>query len=339
MRERAQYAWSEASRPLVGQHGWWPATRAFVTLVAAFTLPTVAYDSFRRWYHVAFGARQTARTFYRQMRPLATTKTEMAGLVILKFRILLWGLLGRSSPGKEYVVQLYGSRHVISPITNELHTVRELYGNLQYDRVERFVPQPGWVVFDVGANVGAYAVLQARRGATVYAFEPNPDCRRRFARAIALNGLGDRVSVFPWALGSARGTGRMRVPGDGRLTTMGTVEVAPSHPHARSGIAIVTLDEIVTASSVARVDLLKIDVEGAEGEVLRGAQSALQITDRIVVECHSVSAGREVSALLAEVGFAVILRVPVVPDDHVYIYYAEKHGLAVHEPSHRSQTP
>ena len=66
-----------------------------------------------------------------------------------------------------------------------------------------------------GANSGVYTVQQARRGAHVYAFEPNPDCYRRLHKSVQLNGLDSRVSAADYALGATAAAAELIVPEGG----------------------------------------------------------------------------------------------------------------------------
>jgi hypothetical protein len=74
-----------------------------------------------------------------------------------------------------------------------IHSTEDLLRKV-YERLADFVTQAGWVVFDVGANAGVYAVQQAAAGAHVYAFEPNPNCYRRLVKSVRLNNLESRVT-------------------------------------------------------------------------------------------------------------------------------------------------
>src|SRR5207248_9506229 len=167
----------------------------------------------------------------------------------------------------------------------EFAVFEEIYVDHDYDRLADFIPQRGWIVFDVGANVGVFAVQQARRGAFVYAFEPNPDSYRRLAKTVATNGIGGAVTLFNVALGAAPGTGRLVVPSG--WTTVGSIERVDGKPAESAGtVTITALDRVVPEVGVAAIDLLKIDTEGAELEVLRGAERTLDVVVRLVVEHH-----------------------------------------------------
>jgi FkbM family methyltransferase len=133
-------------------------------------------------------------------------------------------------------------------------------------------PKAGDVVVDVGASYGAYALTAAACGARVIAFEPEPTVAVDLERNVALN-PGFDVQVSRDALGSKRGTINMR-------------EFAPHWPEQTiSGpYYATTLD----AYGLERLDWLKVDVEGWEVEVLKGAAETLKrCKPTLIVEVHT----------------------------------------------------
>lgn len=74
------------------------------------------------------------------------------------------------------------------------------------------------------------------------------------------------------------------------------------------GVAVRRLDGIAPELNVRRIDLLKLDVEGAEVIALEGAKGILLITDRVVVETVADAEGREVRAILRANGFRLVHR-------------------------------
>lgn len=211
----------------------------------------------------------------------------------------------------EATILVRGAKYVVGVRTSEIFVFHEIYESLQYERHADFIPQSGWTVFDVGANIGVFTVLQATQGAIVYSFEPNPDSYSRLSRNVAANKLCDRVRLFPTALGDERGVGSLHVTGGG--TTGGVV--TPVEADA-SGVAvpIAALDEVVSTLPGSSIDLLKIDAEGSEVAILRGGERTLDHVQRIIVEYHSRDLLRQVREILARKGFA---------QEMIVDYYAE----------------
>jgi len=205
----------------------------------------------------------------------------------------------------------------------EIPVFGEIYHDRDYDRVPDFMARPGWTVLDVGANAGIFAVQQAYRGACVYAFEPNPDSFRRLTKTVTANRLDDRVTVFNSALGANIGRGALVVPLTG--TSNGTVMFGTNPPETGTlTVPVDTLDHVISALQLPCIDLLKVDTEGAELEVLRGAKETQSIVARIVLEHHSWDKLADARKLLGEYGFSEVLHVDMDTRAGIGILYAQR---------------
>jgi FkbM family methyltransferase len=246
---------------------------------------------------------------------LAAGPAELASVLRLFWKMLAWRVRGSPAAAQDETVRLQGVTHVVGLGTGEVLVPQEIYWDRGYDRLPDFVPQPGWIVIDAGANSGVYAVQQARRGAHVYAFEPNPDCYRRLRKAVLANRLEDRITAVDRALGATAGTGELLLPQG--VTTMGSLRPEWTRTAGGTGVQVEvdTIDQVVSRLRIARIDLLKVDVEGFELDVLHGAQAAFALVDRVVVEYHSLDLGRRVRELLAERGLATVLDDPLYRGD------------------------
>lgn len=117
---------------------------------------------------------------------------------------------------------------------------------------------------DVGANVGVYAALAAgAAGARVLALEPAAETLPDLRAMVALNGLADRIDIRPVAAGAAPGVLRFTT---GRSTT---------NQAAADGAMEVPVETLDALCGAAPPLLLKVDVEGAEPDVLAGAAALL----------------------------------------------------------------
>ncbi len=134
--------------------------------------------------------------------------------------------------------------------------------------------RPGHVVVDVGANIGYHTLTLSRLvgpNGKVLAFEPHPVTRARLEANLAANDCHN-VNVFPIALSDREGAGKLFEPTE-------TAAHGQSSLRARGEWRAVDcrtapLDALL--SDLPRLDLIKIDVEGAEGLVLAGAREILQ---------------------------------------------------------------
>jgi FkbM family methyltransferase len=156
----------------------------------------------------------------------------------------------------------------------------EVFANGCY---RRCVPLPSrGAVVDIGANIGAFVLDCAlgRSQVTVDAYEPNPRVFRTLQRNVDANGLGGRVRLFNEAVSAREGALRLWSAG-------ATLAVSAFAPLADRSTAVdvrsVALSTVVERAGT--VALLKIDAEGAEGEILSDARSLASV-EAVVGEYH-----------------------------------------------------
>lgn len=152
------------------------------------------------------------------------------------------------------------------------------------------------LVVDVGANIGNHSAFWARIcGARVLAFEPSERCFAALKQTVADNSLQGLVSTHRQALGSKASTGRIV---DGRDDNLGQSQVAVDE---NGTVRIVPLDEVVSNDAVHAI---KIDVEGMELEVLKGARATIVSCQPIIFcECLDAGAIRGVEEFLHPLGY------------------------------------
>jgi FkbM family methyltransferase len=168
---------------------------------------------------------------------------------------------------------------------------------------------PGDVFVDVGANIGWYSVLGARTGATVFAFEPLPQNAERLERHRTLNSCAN-LHLRRVALGASEETLSLRVAEEENPG-------ATSFRKSYRGVGRIEVPVRTLATELGNVDprsikLVKIDVEGWELEVLRGATGLLPDLEHatLVVEVTPTwlrdagGSAEELYELLRSVGFA-----------------------------------
>ncbi|MEZ0115423.1 amino acid adenylation domain-containing protein/FkbM family methyltransferase [Catenulispora sp. EB89] len=237
----------------------------------------------------------------------------------------------------------------------------EIFTQAEYAR-HGITVRDGDLVFDVGANIGMFTLFAGLRwpGARVYAFEPIPPVHDTLRRNVDLHGLDARV--FDFGLGaqareetftfyrhntvisSSRTTTEQahelmrsylsnRQESDGAATEDGALvdELVDARMDSEQFVCRVrTLSSVRAEHGIDRIDLLKVDVENAELDVLRGIEEADWARIRqVVVEVHDAD-GRlaTVVALLESHGFTVITDQDnrMLRDTPLYNLYARRAG-------------
>ncbi|MBF0426599.1 MAG: FkbM family methyltransferase [Magnetococcales bacterium] len=167
------------------------------------------------------------------------------------------------------------------------------------------------VLYDIGANVGYYALFAAATcpGVRVFAFEPAPLNVARLNTNIQLNRFGSRILAFPVALSDTNGIVRF---GNTYLVAGGWSHsgIGAPRPSAGetfySGCVSYTLDDFMRAADfIPPPTHLKVDVDGPELRVLRGATATLTHPGlrHLLIEMRDDQEAAEAEALLGTIGF------------------------------------
>ena len=166
---------------------------------------------------------------------------------------------------------------------------------------------PGAVVYDIGAHLGYFSLGLARlvgAGGRVVAFDGDPDNVKCLRENAVRNGLGDHLQVVHAAVWSNTPSGGISFRRGIEPRAQGGVEADACRPVLADGelikVPVITLDDFVTRGGPLP-DLIKIDVEGGEGEVLRGA-ARLFANQRplVVAEVHHIHAAEQIGQWIEE---------------------------------------
>ncbi len=230
----------------------------------------------------------------------------------------------------EEIIEVGGLRFTIpcSDTPEAWANLLHVYCWRDYERVDGFTPREGWVVVDAGAYLGFYTLRAAKlvgRDGLVVAVEPLARSRRLLEANVALNGFIDRVRVDPRALGDGEYTASLWVscyP----ATSSFYRRYVEKHGDVcgEVKVRVVRLTELLRDHGLGRVDLLKLDVEGAELSVLSvgGWES---VVERVIVEVHPwVTPVDDVAELLGRRGYVV--RVVDIGSESQVMVYAWRGG-------------
>ncbi|MSP03460.1 MAG: FkbM family methyltransferase [Acetobacteraceae bacterium] len=168
---------------------------------------------------------------------------------------------------------------------------------------ERFLP--GTIIVDAGANIGNHAIFFAAiLNAQVEAFEPYPPSHTLLELNIAANGLDGRISAHCCALGDHEGTGTLHSGPPGNLGAT----------RFTSGIGETAVRRLDDYTIPGPVGLMKVDVEGGEIPLLRGAAALIRRwRPDIMIEAGTAPEFRATAAVLLEFGYIAVSRFAMTP--------------------------
>jgi FkbM family methyltransferase len=157
-----------------------------------------------------------------------------------------------------------------------------LYGayEISETRLVQALLGPGMTFVDIGANIGYYTLVAARMvgdQGRVHAFEPNRSMRDRLEANIHRNGLRN-VVVHPDAV--AQSTGQLEFFNSTWDANQGISSLLPgAGREEKQQVPSITLDDFVAGLADRRVDLIKMDIEGAEPLAIEGGRRTLGAAD------------------------------------------------------------
>ena len=153
--------------------------------------------------------------------------------------------------------------------------------------------------FDIGACIGDYSVWVGRQGITSYAFEPLRENFLSLEQNIQQNQLTGRVHAFPFGLGSMSEDITFRINPTNKGYSGRYVELEDAVTHE---VEIQTLDNFIEDQQLSHdcFYIIKIDAEGMELEVLRGAIGMLQQVRKLLLIFEAHTQADQVLALLNE---------------------------------------
>jgi len=161
-------------------------------------------------------------------------------------------------------------------------------------------------IYDVGAHIGFFSMVFARcfKQARVFAFEPNPRNYQRLVLNVQRNELAARITPVGRAVSDESQRTQFYI---GESTWSGSL-ISDHRDNYKADYSVVTatLDEVVFRDHYPAPEVIKIDVEGAEVQVLRGGAKVLECyKPMLIIEVHYVEAGEQVVSLLRRIGYEI----------------------------------
>lgn len=212
----------------------------------------------------------------------------------------------------EPAVQMYATRSgQMLSLKNDVYITRslEVYGEYCPDewRLLKQIIRPGMVVVEVGANIGSHSVDMARACAPgrFYAFEPQPRIFQILCANLALNDIGNALA-YPEGCGETEGEAVVPVVDYSGRGNFGGVSLRSAEDEGIK-VRVRPLDDL----ELPACGLLKIDVEGFEPQVLRGARRTIaRCRPVIYVENDRASQQQEVISLVSEMDYRLYWHTP-----------------------------
>jgi len=206
---------------------------------------------------------------------------------------------------KSGLILYHGSDDPIVALMGEIFHHNVYCGNGFY------APMPGDIVVDCGANIGVFMLylISLERNVRVFCFEPSARTRKRLRQNVRANGLTNNVFIEPYALYSAEVVMNLKPTGSsGDKSFFHRNNILADQPEEK--VRCIGLPAALERCGVDRLDLLKLDVEGAELEILEGASHMdWNRIRRIVLEYHNFirpNCGRQVYSMLRGYGYDAI---------------------------------
>jgi FkbM family methyltransferase len=172
--------------------------------------------------------------------------------------------------------------------------LRGRFENAERRFVERFL-EPGMTVLDIGAHHGYYTLLASKKvgpAGRVIAFEPSPRERERLARHLRWNSCNN-VTVEEMALSDSNGREELFLV-EGKETGCNSLRPPRDCPTKKKlSVQVMRLEEYLNSKTAGPADFIKLDVEGAELGVLKGAGAFLEQEPRPILLCEVQDARTE----------------------------------------------
>jgi FkbM family methyltransferase len=184
--------------------------------------------------------------------------------------------------------------------------------------------KPGGVFLDIGANIGYYTLLAAARvgpQGNVIAFEPNPHNCELLSKSVELNRFAN-VTLHAYAVSDQAGSfGFSADDSNGRL-------IAGDQEIAQFQVETVVLDQFLAQE--ARIDLIKMDIEGFEGKALQGMKELIRRHTPVIISEFNAGSMERLSGIkpaeyldqLRELGYtiAIIADEPIPAFDNAVVF-------------------
>lgn len=221
-----------------------------------------------------------------------------AGRLASPLAPLVRAVLNRRAPNGHSLVRVSAGPLTGARMYVDLTCEKYYWLGTHEEEVQRMLAdtvRPGFVAYDAGAHAGFFTLLLSRlvtESGRVHAFEPRPENVERLRATVRAN-HAQNVDIHPVALNDHPGEAAFVMSSS---TLQGALAADGIASAAR--VWTDTIDGLVR-DGMTPPDIVKIDVEGTEGAVIRGAERTIELhRPLLLIEVHSQDAGREVMGAL-----------------------------------------
>lgn len=242
-----------------------------------------AVDSFKEIVKEAIGKYPAARRAYGHYKTARTESRKIIKLLQLYLGRFLFHIRNVLLLGKPIDIEVSEVSFRLKP-TGAVAADKWTKRSFEFQEL-RFILdmlEPGMTFFDLGANVGLFSIPAAKKvgGGLVYAFEPCSWTYELLRKNVSLNSI-ENVRTYRLALGDYTGEAVMHLYNRGRdgHNTIGKPINMIDKVIGQETVAVMTLDDFIESNGISRIDVMKVDIEGCELLMFRGAQELLARED------------------------------------------------------------
>jgi FkbM family methyltransferase len=213
--------------------------------------------------------------------------------------------LNRDLPSEASVVEISSGPLRGRQMKLHLQSEKDYWlGSYELDLIEALkkkVPETG-IAFDVGANIGYLSLVLAELlgpEGRVWAYEALPANAERLNENVQKNGFEKRISLKQVAISAKSGQANFKVHASGGMGKLAGAKGRDENYMLEIRVESASIDDLVFKQGIPSPDLIKIDIEGAEGAALQGANRLLnEVRPLLFIELHGQEAAQEVLDIL-----------------------------------------
>ena len=164
-------------------------------------------------------------------------------------------------------------------------------GEFELSEIEfiRKILKPGDTFLDIGANGGLYSIIAAKivgHQGHVYACEPGKKELDLLKQNITINGINN-ITIIESAISNKKGSDLLAVSVDGALNSLKETNHPDQNIESWQTVEINTVDNLVQELNIPKINVMKVDVEGAEKLVFEGASNFLKSNSNVTIVFES----------------------------------------------------